>query len=151
MLCWFLLVLFITSVSGHYKIPRYLLPLFPPLSLLCGSFLARCKQADYPKLIAHSYFWTGVLLTAALLALPFIKYTHGEEVYLPVVWPFLCYLPVCLFGSCWIFRRRGTPYFTLYSILVSYVVLFACAAFFLPGVHFPEKYSEPRGYFLRLK
>jgi len=28
MLCWFLLVLLLTSISGHYKGPRYLLPLF---------------------------------------------------------------------------------------------------------------------------
>ncbi|MDR1997116.1 MAG: glycosyltransferase family 39 protein [Candidatus Margulisbacteria bacterium] len=149
LLCWFGLVLLLTSLSGHYKGPRYLLPLFPPLSMLCGVLLARGKALAYPRLIPWSFRITGLVLLFLLGALPFIRYTHGEAVYLPVVLPFLFCFTVCLLGSCRSFRQNGRPDFTIYTVLVSYVVLFTCAAVFLPGVQFPEKYVNPQQRILR--
>ncbi|MDR1113533.1 MAG: hypothetical protein LBL50_00385, partial [Candidatus Margulisbacteria bacterium] len=144
MLCWFFLVLFLTSVSGHYKGPRYLLPLFPPLSILCGAFLTSSAANKYAKLISLSFFWTGFVFAGLALALPFIKYTHGEEVYLPVVLPFLICFTICLFGSAWLSRKNSGVQFTIYSALISYIILFTCAAAFLPGVQFPERYVNPQ-------
>ncbi|MDR2430784.1 MAG: glycosyltransferase family 39 protein, partial [Candidatus Margulisbacteria bacterium] len=144
MLCWFFLVLFLTSVSGHYKGPRYLLPLFPPLGLLCGAFLTSPSAGRYAKFISLAFFWTGIAFAGLAAALPFIKYTHGEEVYLPVVLPFLIYFTVCLFGSALAFRQNRGARFTIYSALVSYIILFTCAAVFLPGIQFPEKYADPQ-------
>lgn len=151
LLCWFFLVLILTSVSGHYKGPRYLLPLFAPLAVLCGIFLAKNKLKNYPRLICWSYWLTGLVFALLALVLPFIKYTHGEEVYRPVVLPFLIYFTICLFGSGWVFRKKNSPDFTIYSVLISYIILFVCGAVFLPGLQFPEKYIDPHSHILRLR
>ena len=147
MLCWFFLVLVLTSISGHYKGPRYLLPLFAPLAVLCGVFLVQNKSKFYSRLIFWSYFITGLIFALLTLALPFIKYTHGEEVYLPVILPFLIYFTICLLGSG--FLKNNRTHFTIYGILISYIILFACAAVFLPGIQFPEKYLNPQARILR--
>ena len=131
-LLWFLLVLVLTTVSGHYKGPRYLLPLFPPLSLLCGVFVAQGGLKNYSRLIFHSYLWTGLVFLLVLVALPFVKYTHGEEVYLPIVLPFWFCFTFCLLGGAW----RRNPHIILRLALISYVLLFSCAARFLP-INFP--------------
>jgi 4-amino-4-deoxy-L-arabinose transferase-like glycosyltransferase len=144
MLCWFFLTLFLTSVSGHYKGPRYLLPLFPPLSILCGAFLTSSTANKYAKIISLSFFWTGFVLAGLALSLPFIKYTHGEEVYLPVVLSFLIYFAISLFRAAWLFRQNRGLHYTIYRALVSYIILFTCAAIFLPGVQFPERYANPQ-------
>ena len=148
-LCWFFLALFLTSVSGHYKGPRYLLPLFPPLSILCGVFLTSPARPKYAKIISLSFFWTGLALAGLALSLPFIKYTHGEEVYLPVILPFLIYFTISLFRAAWLFRQNRGLRQTIYLTLVSYIILFSCAAVFLPGVQFPERYTNPQTRILK--
>ncbi|GBR75104.1 hypothetical protein NO1_2164 [Candidatus Termititenax aidoneus] len=149
MLCWFFLALFLTSVSGHYKGPRYLLPLFPPLSILCGAFLTSSAGNKYTRLISLSFFWTGFVFAGLALSLPFIKYTHGEEVYLPVVLPFLICFTICLFSLAGLSRKNSGWQFTVYGALISYIILFTGAAAFLPGVHFPERYAAPQTRILK--
>jgi 4-amino-4-deoxy-L-arabinose transferase len=144
MLCWFFLTLFLTSVSGHYKGPRYLLPHFPPLSILCGAFLTSPARSKYAKPISLAFFWTGFVFAGLALSLPFIKYTHGEEIYLPVILPFLICFALSLFGSAWLTRQNKGWKFISFSALISYIILFSCAAIFLPGAQFPEKYLDPQ-------
>lgn len=145
LLCWFFLTLILTSVSGHYKGPRYLVPLFPPLAILCGVFINQATAKDYPRLIFWSYFVSGLIFALLALGLPFVKFTHGEEAYLPVVLPFLIFFALCLLISA--FRKNIR--FTIYSALISYIILFVCAAAFLPGLIFPEKYLDAQNLILR--
>jgi len=116
---------------------------------LCGVFLAQGNGKNYPRLISWSFWITGIVFALLALALPFINYTHGEEVYMPVVLPFIIYLAACLLSSGWVFLKTNRPHFIVYSILISYVVLFTCGAAILPGIQFPERYSNPQARILR--
>jgi 4-amino-4-deoxy-L-arabinose transferase-like glycosyltransferase len=68
--CWFLVVLVVFS-SSRYKLPHYLLPLYPAIALLVGLVFDRACESKRPRAPALACWLTAGLLpaTAALLVL----------------------------------------------------------------------------------
>lgn len=139
LLSWFFIYLILSSLSGHYKGPRYLLPLFPPLAVIIGAYLERWlfqEHISFKRTIVWSYaFCTGVfvLLIGYVLATHF---THGEDQYKPIVVPILLLLGLT-YALSWQFWRRDLRAglsFILGSIALSYTGMLVLAITVLPGL-----------------
>ncbi len=73
LMLWAGLIFLFFSLSGS-KLPPYILPVFPPLALLIGRYLASARDStDFPGLrTGYSiYLGASLLLAAALLGLPY--------------------------------------------------------------------------------
>lgn len=59
---WFFLIFIFFSLSGHYKIPRYILPVFPALSIMTAVLFDHGQAENLKK-----YFLAGGIITWALV------------------------------------------------------------------------------------
>jgi 4-amino-4-deoxy-L-arabinose transferase-like glycosyltransferase len=74
LILWAGLVFFFFSISSSKLVP-YILPVFPPLTLLIGRYLSDAWESrDFPGVRAgyHVYFASSLLLAGAFIAAPFV-------------------------------------------------------------------------------
>jgi 4-amino-4-deoxy-L-arabinose transferase-like glycosyltransferase len=68
--CWFTLIFIFFSISGHYKIPRYILPVFPSLALVTGYLFDRAllEAKDFKRYFRASALLTWLIVTPGAIA-----------------------------------------------------------------------------------
>lgn len=105
---WFLFFLLITTVSGHYKGPRYLLPLLPPLTILLALYLdnlINTKKFICQKLTSRTYLGFFIFLLLSVIGIFLADFQHGENVYKPFVLTFLSLYALVHFAGYYLFKK----------------------------------------------
>lgn len=138
LLAWFYFVLFVTTFSGHYKGPRYLLPLLPALAMMMGIYLDSLFKKDfklYIKTASRTFLGIGIFLIVLCVAVLTATYTHGEEQYIPLVLPVLFLLAGSMFAGYYFWKRsRYAAAFSSVVVvtIVAYTLFLTSAATLVP-------------------
>jgi uncharacterized membrane protein YciS (DUF1049 family) len=119
---WFVFIVF--SVSGHYKNPRYILPLYPALSLLVGYYLS-----DNPKIgkVAIVVYWAfGFLFAIAAIYLSLAELPAESAGYLPIALTLLIGLSAVTISAAVTARKDSEVFFkmtasTMFVTLLAFV------------------------------
>ncbi len=142
-MCWFVFFLVLTTVSGHYKGPRYLLPLFPSLTVLLALYfdnMIKNNKFIFQKLTARTYLVFFVFIFLAVIALFLTDFQHGENVYKPFVLTFLILYALAHLAG-YAFFKRGALQAGVKTIVIitltSYVFFLAQGSFYIKQI-FPE-------------
>lgn len=140
LLCWFLFVAFITTISGHYKGPRYLLPFFPAAAMLIGIYLnerlVTPAKNEHQKLIVRSFGFIVAVLALFIAVIALAKFTHGEEQYRPFVLSFLGFYMVV--HICGAYFWKKTNYRKAINTLLFFAFL-SYAVFLVQGTAYIKK------------
>lgn len=106
MLCWFGFPFLLLSASSC-KLGTYILPCFPPLSILLAAALRRSMllhRTRYRTFSTRLFRWTGVILCATLAALPALPFLGGL---LNLGWALATLLLLPLSGAALLILRHG--------------------------------------------
>jgi 4-amino-4-deoxy-L-arabinose transferase-like glycosyltransferase len=139
LLSWLFIYLLLSSLSGHYKGPRYLLPLFPPLAILVGAYLERWLyqgQVSFKRGIVWGYTLCTIVFVLLITYVLATHFPHGEDQYKPVVIPMLLLLGLT-YGLSWYFWKKNIQQgfsYILASIFMSYTGMVLVAMIFLPKI-----------------
>jgi len=116
---WFVFIVF--SISGHYKNPRYILPLFPALSLLVGYYLS-----DTPRIgkLARGVYWGfGLLFSVAAVYLLIADLPAESAAYLPIALALLLGLSFTLILAGIFAAKKQDFFFKTVSVSMSICLL----------------------------
>lgn len=132
LLSWTLMILAFFSLSGHLKIIRYILPLFPTLSILAAWYILEIKKTRLAGWL--TLFLSLPLVGAAVLLLKDF-FPKETAIYLPMVKPFLIFfLPIVVLGALLLIRqkRQAAVILLIAGAITAYFLLLASAARYLP-------------------
>jgi len=129
---WFVFIVF--SVSGHYKNPRYILPLFPALSLMIGCYLTDIPKIG--KISKISYFIFGLLFALISAFLLSAKLPIDTAPYLPIVLTLSLGLALVLFLAGFISKEKPDIFFkTVFIAMMATLFAFIVStAMYLPSI-----------------
>ena len=103
---WALFPILFFSFSGS-KLPGYILPSIPPVTILTADYLNRIRREGLPGwlLWSHSRRMCGLLVFVLVLAPQHMKYETSGSVR-PFGWPLRLEQQSCLARSCLVIIRR---------------------------------------------
>lgn len=134
LLSWTLMVLVFFSFSGHLKIIRYILPLFPTLAILTAWYILEIKKTRLAG-------WLTLFLSLPLAGTAFFllngSFPQETAVYLPLVKPFLTvFLPAVIVGPVLLILRKTKAALIVIigGTLIAYFLLLGSAARYLPAL-----------------
>lgn len=143
---WFLVIwaafIFLFFSKSHSKLPPYILPVFPPLAVLIGGWLAPAAAGAGPRRIGSGVFSLicGLLAAAMLVAVLKPGLIIRDPVQALALRPYALVLAaVALAGgglALWL-ARRGRPLVTLGALLATTGVFYAALTFAVPDIQRP--------------
>ncbi len=84
LLLWFLVVFVLFSLSG-YKLPHYIIPLYPPMSVLVGFFVDRaagsCERVARLSLAVPAWLTASLFLGLSVLSFRFMERVFGSSLF----------------------------------------------------------------------
>lgn len=143
LLIWFLFVAFITTVSGHYKGPRYLLPFFPAAAMILGMYLEQLIQKglkSYKKLTVNTFAALAVFLGLLFLVILATNFQHGENQYKPFVLTFFGFYLLTLLAGAYFWQKEkissGIVYIVILAV-ISYTLFLVQGSWYIKKI-FPN-------------
>jgi len=131
MAIWSFFTFILFSFSGHYKIPRYILPLYPALALIVGRFLREIletKLTENLRLIRRTFAFVSIVILLVIFYLLINIFPGNVDQYkLPLALFMVSYLLVILSGYYYVLKEKINLLISVlfYGSALSYLLLIA--------------------------
>jgi 4-amino-4-deoxy-L-arabinose transferase-like glycosyltransferase len=143
LLCWIIFPFILFSISGHWKVPRYIFPIYPAVAILIGikwqNILANKNEQSRSSVFLSFLFAMPILLLA--LAAHFIAFPAESAILKPFLFSFLGLLFLAiLFGNIFLIKKNYVTAFSSFLVytLLAYLFFLTQGAAIFPKL-LPEK------------
>lgn len=138
-LIWAIVGVCIFAFSLNYKIGRYILPAFPPLSIMIACLIAQAASnfEPYKKYIRVSA-WLNITVLAPLLTIGtiflLVKFPAEQMAFAPIALPFLCIFSLgIIVGTVRLFQGKVLGAVSMFGAftIFAYMAFITCGAIYI--------------------
>lgn len=145
LLIWFVIIFCFFSVPQSKTI-GYIFPLFMPLALLTGDYLAKNWSLTKPTSVMTLFIVFGLIIEICILSLPYTQWLTVPKAFLPYLYTLLILLASITLAALFLSQQRG------YAIIFFLCVVSAMSSLFIVKMgasHLNQYTTKPLAYQLK--